>query len=253
MPVLTRSKRRLLSKDVDQTRTDDSSKKLVDITNKKQTKLTNKLQKINSKEVMSVSEQLTVEVPRGVAGKKRKASQSGNFLEIQQEEAIDIAKKSRSQQNESSGSSGSLLKAKSTSNDHSDYIEMMKKIKRMLERSFKNVAERLQLDPIPSCLYDLKKCHAAHHPKNAIKTISNTTKTTILDALSIDTRIWRFINSVRHNVLGLNQFPGSDVMSKILEKILVRTTNIFYLMNLNYFMFLEIESKHYRVQHKFYA
>lgn len=252
MPVLTRSKRRLLSGDGDLTRTDESSKKLADITNRKQSKLTSKSQKVNSKEEkMSVNEQKTMEVPLRIAGRKRKASQSGGSVDSRQE-AIDVAKKSRSAKSPS-GSSGSQSTAHNTSENHNDLIEMLQKIKRMHDENFKNVAERLQLDPVPSCLYDLKKCHDTHHPKNAAKMISNTTKTTVLDALSIDTRIWRFTHNVRHNVLGLNIFPGSDVLSKVLEKILVSIPNyLFIKIHLINLTILEIEPK-YGLQHEFHA
>lgn len=218
MPVLTRSKKRLLRKDEEVARPTESPTKLVDITNTKPKKLTRKLEKEKYSEEMEVNKQITVEMPDGIAKKKRKASQS---VESSQE-AVEVAKKSRIENPLQIQASGSQQPAKSSIDEHSQFVEMMRNIKKMQEESFKNVAERLQLDPVPSCLYDLKKCHSTHHSKNPIKLISNTTKTTILDALSIDARIWRFTHSIRHNILGLNMFPGSDVLYKILEKIMVR-------------------------------
>lgn len=224
MPVLTRSKLRLLRSDEDLTRTTEGSKKLVDITNKesKLTKISKKV-KSKAKKEMNVVEQVTMEVPQMVAGRKRKASQNTNPVE-NQNEVTDDAKKSKPSklsQVESSGSVESQQPARNLSDEHAEFVEMMRRIKKMHDNGFKDVAERLKLDPIPSCLFNLKKCQEYHNPKNTIKFISNTTKTTILDALCIDARLWRFIHNIRYNIIGLNIFPGSDVLSKVLEKILV--------------------------------
>jgi hypothetical protein len=47
-------------------------------------------------------------------------------------------------------------------------VEMMRTIKRVLEEDFKSVCERLCLQSVPPCLYDLKKCHQLHSRNNQI-------------------------------------------------------------------------------------
>lgn len=104
------------------------------------------------------------------------------------------------------------------SQDVEEGITMMRKIKQMLEKNFKNIAERLQLDPVPSCLFDLTTCHLKHHPKNAVTTSSSIYSLSYLD----EDEFYQFMHRIRHRTCASSQFPGSDVLIKILESMLVR-------------------------------
>lgn len=95
-------------------------------------------------------------------------------------------------------------------------VAMMLKIKKVLESDFKNVHERLQLDPIPMCLYNLKHCI-----KNHSETLSHSTESQYLaKQMLIGNQYFQFISFIR-NMCGRSEQPDSSIMLGILELILV--------------------------------
>lgn len=98
-----------------------------------------------------------------------------------------------------------------------DGVAMMRKIKKVLESDFKNVHERLQLDPIPMCLYNLKHCI-----KNHSETLVHATESQYLaKQMLFSNQYFQFISFIR-NMCGRNEQPDSSIMLGILELILVR-------------------------------
>lgn len=98
-----------------------------------------------------------------------------------------------------------------------DGVAMMRKIKKVLESDFKNVHERLQLDPIPMCLYNLKHCI-----KNHSETVVYASESQYLAKQMLNcNQYFQFISFVR-NMCGRNEHPDSSIMLGILELIMVR-------------------------------
>lgn len=197
MPVLTRSKRKLMkSKDDDSNKMETKNHivKLMDITN-------------NSKRRKKDSNVVSC-----------KSSLFKTMTEISQQNTVQINVEPPLQVTVSSSS------IKSENSEMSEVemgvISLMRKIKKMMENSFKNVAERLKLDTVPPCLYDLKKCYYNHGSKNTVKIAPNHLKQTTLGYLQAE-RIFQFIHRVRHNMCGQNFYPSVDILISMFEKMLV--------------------------------
>lgn len=97
-----------------------------------------------------------------------------------------------------------------------DGVTMMRKIKKILESDFKNVHERLQLDPIPMCVYNFKHC-INNHSKTHLNTIENQY---LAKQMMVGSQHFQFISFIR-NMCGRNEQPDSSLMLGILKLILV--------------------------------
>lgn len=205
MPVTTRSKSKKSIEDKVHNESNIMSVKLKDITNSKKQKITNnikhalKLKNIQAEAVLS--QQKTVIIPRMTS------------TQLQNDGIAKIPTQNQSQ--------------------IEDTITMMRKIKKLLECNFKNVAERLQLDPVPPCLYDLRKCHFTHHSKNSVSLAPKKQKT--LNYYLLHEQFFQFNHSVRHSLCGHDEFPGTEVLIKMLEKIMVRDFSTTKLKFNNFF------------------
>lgn len=102
------------------------------------------------------------------------------------------------------------------------WVNMMRNIKRTLEHDFKAVTKRLQLPTTPPCLYDgsLKQCLQLHSNKS--KALFASDQNQYLAKIIAEDRSFQFIQFVRNNMCGRQEFPGIDVIRNILELMLVR-------------------------------
>lgn len=97
-----------------------------------------------------------------------------------------------------------------------DGVAMMRKIKKVLESDFKNVHERLQLDPIPMCLYNLKHCIKNH----SVIRNNSLEDQYLAKQMLIGNQFFQFISFIR-NMCGRNEQPDSSILLGILELIMV--------------------------------
>lgn len=98
-----------------------------------------------------------------------------------------------------------------------DGVAMMRKIKKILESDFKNVHERLQLDPIPMCLYNIKHCITNH---SVIHNIHSLEDQYLAKQMLIGNQFFQFISFIQ-NMCGRNEQPDSSILLGILELIMV--------------------------------
>ncbi|KAG5682304.1 hypothetical protein PVAND_011664 [Polypedilum vanderplanki] len=103
-------------------------------------------------------------------------------------------------------------------------IIMLKTIRKVLSKNFKNVKERLELDVTPNCLFDRKVCIETHNLKSSMMKASGNDSYTARTYLSED-RHYQFFHFVRHFIIGLGQFPGIDVCTQILQTLLSHKSN----------------------------
>lgn len=103
--------------------------------------------------------------------------------------------------------------------DQEKSLRMMRCVKRTLEKDFKNVNDRLQLQSTPPCLYDLVQCHKNHSKNSLVWTSSE--KIYLAKSFLSEDRSSQFILYVRNSICGNKEFPGVEVVRGILELILV--------------------------------
>lgn len=97
---------------------------------------------------------------------------------------------------------------------------MIATIKKILERNFKDPIERLNLNFIPPCLFNLKKCAEKHSKRSKIPEITNLENQYIAKQMLIEDRYFLFIKFLS-DMCGRNEFPGVTLVTLILEQILV--------------------------------
>lgn len=105
-------------------------------------------------------------------------------------------------------------------NSEDEGVKMMRKIKRVLENNFKDVSDRLQLQSVPPCLYDLKHCHKCHSKKVEVELAGSESQYLAKNFLDED-RHAQFMFYVRNSMCGRKEFPGVTVVRGVLELILV--------------------------------
>lgn len=91
-------------------------------------------------------------------------------------------------------------------------------IKKVLERNSKNVSERLQLQTVPSYLYDLQ----AFSNQQDVQFASKGNEYLAKNYIEEDRHI-QFISFVRNEMCGRKEFPGCVVLRGTLDLILVRS------------------------------
>lgn len=101
-----------------------------------------------------------------------------------------------------------------------DMVKMMTCIKMVLERNFKDVSNRLQLQSVPTQLYDMKKYRDSFSSKTVVQAASNEIQSLAKNYLA-DDRHTQFIIHVRQNTVGRKEYPGLVAVRGILELILV--------------------------------
>lgn len=101
-----------------------------------------------------------------------------------------------------------------------DMVIMLRCIKKVLEQSFKDVSNRLQLQSVPTQLYDLKKYRDSFSSKTVVQAASNEIQSLAKNYLT-DDRHTQFIIHVRQNMVGRKEYPGLVAVRGILELILV--------------------------------
>lgn len=101
-----------------------------------------------------------------------------------------------------------------------DMVKMMRCIKMVLEQSFKDVSNRLQLQSVPAQLYDLKKYRDSFSSKTVVQAASHEIQLLAKNYLT-DDRHTQFIIHVRQNMVGRKEYPGLVTVRGILELILV--------------------------------
>lgn len=101
-----------------------------------------------------------------------------------------------------------------------DGIKMMRCIKKVLEDNFKSVSERLQLQSVPPCLYDLKNCHQFHSKKVELK-VAATDSIYLAKNFLDEERHLQFVTYVRNSMCGRKEFPGVAVIRGVLDLMLV--------------------------------
>ncbi|CAG9800788.1 unnamed protein product [Chironomus riparius] len=98
-------------------------------------------------------------------------------------------------------------------------LKIMKRVKAALKKGYSNVAERLQLDVVPDCLFDISKCHQNHNseklPRKAPIENSFVTKLYLTEE-----RHFQFCHHVRRNIVASKLNPGSDVCLSIIQEIM---------------------------------
>lgn len=99
-------------------------------------------------------------------------------------------------------------------------VKMMRNIKKVLERNFKDVSDRLQLQSVPPCLYNLKHCHQSHTKKMEVNFAGPESVYLAKNFLDED-RHTQFTMYVRNSMCGRKEFPGISVVRGVLELILV--------------------------------
>jgi len=99
-------------------------------------------------------------------------------------------------------------------------LKIMKTVKTALKKGYSNVAQRLNLDIVPDCLFDITKCHVNHNSGNLPhKTpIENTFVTKLY---LTEERHFQFCHHVRRNIVASKLNPGSDVCLSIIQEIMV--------------------------------
>jgi hypothetical protein len=102
----------------------------------------------------------------------------------------------------------------------SDGVSMMRSIKKVLEDNFKDVSDRLQLQSVPQCLFDLSSCHRNHSKKVNVEEAGSESQYLAKNFLA-EERYTQFILYVRNSMCGRKEFPGVVVVKGILEMILV--------------------------------
>lgn len=107
-----------------------------------------------------------------------------------------------------------------SANSKEDIVSAMRGFKRALEKNFKDVSDRLQLQSVPPLLYDLKDFQK-NYSKTANIDFSKSESEYMARSFLSDNRPFLFINYVRNTILGQKEFPGSDVLRGILELIMV--------------------------------
>lgn len=213
MPVLTRSKRKLLSADNIVNVNSDCPVKLSDITNSKRKKHNNDPEKSKMQGKATISQRNTHPVPLKLTSAA--TAKSNVTKKLEPEPVIEISQKPARQP--------------PTQAEIEDAgVTMMRKIKKMLENNFKNVAERLQLDPVPACLHNLRNCHDHHSKSLSVPTASIMIKNTAMGYLKAE-RLFQLLHYVRHNICGQKLFPGADILINILQKMMVRNANRLFI------------------------
>jgi hypothetical protein len=99
-------------------------------------------------------------------------------------------------------------------------VSMMRSIKKVLENNFKDVSDRLQLQSVPQCLFDLSSCHRNHSKKVDVEEAGSESQYLAKNFLA-EERHTQFILYVRNSMCGRKEFPGVAVVKGILEMILV--------------------------------
>ncbi len=92
-------------------------------------------------------------------------------------------------------------------------------IKKVLEKNFKDPVERLQLDFVPKCLYNLKECAENHNKKAAAPIMASFDNVYFAKQFILEERYFQFLKFVS-DMVGRNEFPGSSLILLILELIL---------------------------------
>lgn len=133
--------------------------------------------------------------------------------------------KPNSQVSQSAPQSGEIVVTQVSSKDlaadtNADMIEMMKCIKMVLEQDFKDVSNRLQLQSVPSQLYNTKKYRDSFSSKTVVQAASNEIQSLAKNYLA-DDRHTQFVIHVRQNTVGRKVYPGLVAVRGILELILV--------------------------------
>jgi hypothetical protein len=105
-------------------------------------------------------------------------------------------------------------------------VVMLRKVRKVLNKNFKNAQERLALDTTPQCLYDLRNC-VEHHTSDV--TAGKTSQNSVYLAKTYlnEGRHFQFFQYVRHMQIGLKEFPGEEICNKILKQILV-SRHLYY-------------------------
>lgn len=97
---------------------------------------------------------------------------------------------------------------------------MISTLKKILENNFKDPVERLNLNFIPPCLFNLKRCAQRHSKKSAVPETSSYENQYIAKEMLVEDRHFQFVKFVT-DMCGRNEFPGSGLVLTILEQILV--------------------------------
>ena len=103
---------------------------------------------------------------------------------------------------------------------NTEIVKMMQTIKKVLENDFKDVCGRLQLQSIPTYLYDIKSYHKEYKKTQNLQLASAETKYVAKNFYDEDRHVL-FINLVRGSMCAQKKFPGPSVIRHILEMILV--------------------------------
>lgn len=201
MPVTTRSKR----KTVDLGEIDEIPKKkfikLIDITNKKnKSQIKQEKNQITSQKSDSVLYSLKPMISGESDVKSTSSSRLPAMSQTFQEFSTSTTQTSQPSMEEA--------------------IKIMKKVKKALKRGYSNVAERLQLDVVPECLFDIAKCHENHNSSKLPRKTSNDDNYLTKLYLTED-RHFQFCHHVRRNIVASKLNPGSDVCLSIIQEIMV--------------------------------
>lgn len=128
--------------------------------------------------------------------------------------------------------SGEFVLSQAPQEPPADGVKMMRNVKKVLEHNFKNVSDRLQLQSVPPCLYNLSRCHQSHVKKVEVNFAGSESVYLAKNFLE-EERHTQFIMYVQNSMCGRKEFPGVSVVRGVLELILVRNILKFQ-KNLNY-------------------
>lgn len=117
-----------------------------------------------------------------------------------------------------------ISSGKLPSESNSDVVKLLKAIKKVLTKSFYDFSERLQLDFIPTHLYDLKAYQAISSSRAYTKHASSASVYVAKNYLTEDRHV-QFIHHVKHIMCAQKAFPGPATILGILEVILVSLIN----------------------------
>lgn len=113
-----------------------------------------------------------------------------------------------------------LTQASQTQTKKPDLIEIFQCVKLSLEDSYKNVVERLNLEIVPKCFYNLKNCCKTHS--------TTFEQPTILKSIEIvgshhleEESYFEFILYANSCIMSKKEFPGVKIIQGILEAIMV--------------------------------
>jgi hypothetical protein len=190
MPVTTRSKRKTV--DMGEVEVIPKKKyiKLVDITNKK-----------NKSQIKHEKSQIT--------------SQKSDSV-------LYTLKPMYSDESDVKSTSTSRLPALPTQTSQSNIeeaLKIMKRAKTALKKGYSNVAERLQLDVVPECLFDVAKCHQNHNSEKLPRKVP-IENSFVTKLYLTEERHFQFCHHVRRNIVASKLNPGSDVCLSIIQEIM---------------------------------